>query len=102
GISPDGAVGNYRVLDGPSFLVTPAVDAIRQWKFRPNVVQGEVTWSRIRALVHFNVNGAATVDLSPAFLADNFGDPGTPRSAALAFLGPASASECKSIEPWIT
>ena len=56
GISPDGDVGNYRVLDGKPLLVQSAVDAIRQ---RPNVVQGDVTWSRARALVRSNAGAEA-------------------------------------------
>lgn len=61
-------------------------------------MQGEVTWSRVRALVHFNADGTTAVELAPAILADNFGDPGTPRSAAAAFPRPAAAPECKSAQ----
>jgi TonB family protein len=100
GISPSGDVANYRVLDGPPLLVQSAVDAIRQWKFQPNEVRGEVTWSRVRAVIRFNDDGTTTVDLSPAILLDNFGDAGTARSAAAAFPRPASASVCKSVQPW--
>jgi TonB family protein len=96
GISPEGDVGkNSRALDGPPLLVQSAMDAMRQWKFRPNVVQGEVTWSRVRALVRFNSDGTTAVDLAPAILADNFGDPGTPKSAAASFPRPASSPACK-------
>jgi TonB family protein len=95
-ISPEGDVGkNSRVLDGHPLLVQSAMDAMREWKFRPNVVQGEVTWSRVRALVRFNSDGTTAVDLVPAILADNFGDPGTPKSAAASFPRPASSPACK-------
>jgi TonB family protein len=98
GISPEGEVAiSSRVLDGPALLVPSAMNAINQWKFRPNVVQGEVTWSRVRALVRFNADGTTAVDLAPGILADNFGDPGTPRSAAAAFPRPAGSPECKSV-----
>jgi hypothetical protein len=100
GISPDGDVAIHRVLDGQPFLVQSAVDAIRQWKFRPNVVRGEVTWSRVRALVRFNADGTTGVDLSPALLADDFGDPGTTRATAGTFPRPASTPECKSVQRW--
>lgn len=94
-VSPEGDVGkNSRVLDGHPLLVQSAMDAMRQWKFRPNVVQGEVTWSRVRALVRFNSDGTTAVDLAPAILADNFGDPGTPKSAAASFPRPASSPAC--------
>ena len=98
GISPEGEVTIYsRVLDGPALLVPSATNAINQWKFRPNTVQGELTWSRVRALVRFNADGTTAVALAPAILADNFGDPGTPRSAAAAFPRPATSPECKSV-----
>ena len=96
GVSPEGDVDkNSRLLDGPPLLVQSAMDAMRQWKFRPNVVQGEVIWSRVRALVHFNSDGTTAVDLAPAILADNFGDSGTPKSAAASFPRPASSPACK-------
>jgi TonB family protein len=96
GVSPEGDVGkNSRVLDGHPLLAQSAMDAMRQWKFRPNVVQGEVTWSRVRALVRFNSDGTTAVDLAPAILADNFGDSGTPKSAGASFPRPASSPACK-------
>jgi TonB family protein len=96
GVSPEGDVGkNSRVLDGPPVLVSSAMEALRQWKFRPNVVQGEATWSRVRALVRFHSDGTTAVDLAPAILADNFGDPGTPKSEAASFPKSTSSPACK-------
>jgi TonB family protein len=96
GISPEGDVGqNSRVLDGPPLFVQSAMDAIRRWKFRPNIVQGQVTWSRVRVLVRFNTDGTTAVDLAPAILSDTFGDPGTPKLTAAAIPRPASAPECE-------
>jgi len=107
GVSPSGDVSNVRVLrtDQP-FLAQSALDAIRQWKFHPNVVLGEVTWSRIRALARFNADGSTAIDLAQAILPDNFGDPGIPartgtRSAFLAEVAvprPESARACNSTE----
>ena len=97
GVTPQGKVGeNFRVLDGHPLLVQSAIDAIREWKFRPNEVQGEETWSRVRALVRFNSDGTTAIDLAPAILADNFGDPGTPKSMATAFPRPSSAPVCEA------
>jgi TonB family protein len=99
GITPQGDVGNnFRVLDGPPLLVQSAIDAILQWKFRPNEVQGEVTWSRVRALARFNSDGTTAIDLAPAILADNFGDPGTPKSVATVFPRPSSSPGCKLVK----
>ena len=94
GISPEGDVANYRVLSGHPLLVAPAVDAIRQWKFQPDVVQDEVTWTRVRALVRFNADGTTAVDLARALRADDFGDPGTTSSAAETLPRPATAAIC--------
>jgi TonB family protein len=65
GISPEGDVANYRVLSGHPLLVQSAVDAVRQWKFQPNVVQGELTWSRVRALARFDADGTNCRRLGP-------------------------------------
>ena len=87
GISPQGDVENYSVLSGPAMLTPAAVEAIRKWKFQPNVVQGEPTWSRTRALVRFGGDGITAVAFAHPILADSFGDPGTqrdePREAAI-------------------
>jgi TonB family protein len=86
GITPQGTVGNgSRVIAGPPALIQPAAAAIYQWKFQPNVVRGQATFSRVRALVRFNADGTTAVDLAPANLPDNFGDPGTPANAPGAF-----------------
>ena len=94
GISPEGDVANYRVLSGHPLLVAPAVDAIRQWKFQPDVVQDEVTWTRVRALVRFNADGTTAVDLARALRADDFGDPGSTSSATETLPRPATAAIC--------
>jgi TonB family protein len=99
-ISPEGNLASYRVLGGSPLLVTSAMDAIRQWKFQPDAVDGEVVWTRVRALVRFNSDGTTVVDLARGLLPDNFGDPGTTRSAEGRLPRPASAPECKSVQPW--
>lgn len=108
-LSPGGTVVSGRVLEGDPSLSYPAEAAIPQWRFQPTVVRGE-TWSRIRALVRFNPDGTTAVDLVPAILADDFGDPGIPAARipgappASRQTGtvsrPASAPECKSEQPW--
>jgi TonB family protein len=79
GVSPNGDVGSARVLIGHPILITPALEAIRQWRFQPNQVEGELTWSRMRALVRFRTDGTTTVGFAPPLLADSFGDLGTQR-----------------------
>jgi TonB family protein len=84
-ISPHGDVGNAHVLTGHPMLVTSALEAIRQWQFQPNVVQGKPTWSRMRALVRFSADGTTAVAFAPPLLADSFGDPGP---AVMSFAKP--------------
>lgn len=78
-VSPKGAVNSARVLIGHPMLVTPALEAIRQWTFEPNRVEGELTWSRMRALVRFLPDGTTAVAFAPPLLADSFGDLGAQR-----------------------
>jgi len=40
-ISRDGSVTNLRVMSGHPSLVAAAVQAARQWKYRPYVINGE-------------------------------------------------------------
>lgn len=79
GVSPRGDVASARVLTGHPALITPALEAIRKWRFQPNLVQGELTWSRMRALVRFNADGTTAVAFARPLLADSFGDPGDVR-----------------------
>jgi TonB family protein len=97
-VAPEGTLANYRVLVSSPLLVASAVDAIRQWKFQPDVVDGDMVWARVRALVLFNADGTTEVELARALLPDNFGDPGTTRSEEGRLPRPASAPECKSVQ----
>jgi TonB family protein len=99
-VAPQGNVANHRVLGGHPLLVTSAVDAIHQWKFQPDAIEGEVAWTRVRALVRFNADGTTAVDLARGLLPDNFGDPGTTRSADDRLPRPANVPECKSGQPF--
>jgi TonB family protein len=78
-VSPKGDVNSARVLIGHPMLVTSALEAIRQWTFEPNRVEGELTWSRMRALVRFLPDGTTAVAFAPPLLADSFGDLGAQR-----------------------
>jgi len=39
-IGRDGAIRNLRVLSGPSLLIASAMDAVRQWRYRPTLLNG--------------------------------------------------------------
>jgi TonB family protein len=78
-VSPRGDVYSARVLIGHPMLMTSALEAMRQWRFEPNRVQGVLTWSRMRALVRFRLDGTTAVAFAPPMLADSFGDLGSQR-----------------------
>lgn len=40
-IGRDGVIGNLRVLSGPSILVAAAIEAVRQWRYQPTLLNGE-------------------------------------------------------------
>jgi protein TonB len=40
-IERDGTIGNLRVLSGPPLLVNAALDAVKQWRYRPTLLNGE-------------------------------------------------------------
>jgi hypothetical protein len=100
-ISPDGDVIGYRLNDGEPSLSALSVDAMRQWKFRPNVVQNLTTFSRVRALVRFDADGATSVELARALTADDFGDHATtsPQVITIPVPRPPSSPACSSAQP---
>jgi protein TonB len=40
-ISKEGTIQNLRVLSGPPLLIQSALDAVKQWRYRPYVLNGE-------------------------------------------------------------
>jgi len=40
-ISRDGTIDNLRVVDGPALLRAAAIEAVRQWRYRPYLLNGE-------------------------------------------------------------
>ena len=80
-ISPTGEViDGTRFLSGPTLFRDSAMQAVRQWKFRPDSEDEQAVLGRVRALIWYKADGSAEVALAPAILPDSFGDPGTPRS----------------------
>jgi protein TonB len=56
-ISRDGAIENLQVLSGHSMLVQAAVDAVRQWRYRPYVLNGEPVEVETEVKVNFILSG---------------------------------------------
>jgi len=53
-IGKDGKVQNVHALRGPAMLVQPALDAVKQWRYKPFAVNGEPAEADIEVNVNFN------------------------------------------------
>jgi protein TonB len=56
-ISREGTIENLQVLSGPPMLVRAAVDAVRQWRYRPYVLNGEPIEVETEVRVNFVLSG---------------------------------------------
>jgi protein TonB len=56
-ISREGAIENLQVLSGHPMLVQAAVDAVRQWRYRPYVLNGEAVEVETQVTVNFVLSG---------------------------------------------
>ena len=56
-ISKDGDVVDLEVLDGPIELVVSAVNAVRQWKYRPYILNGEPVKVQTQITVNYMLPG---------------------------------------------
>jgi periplasmic protein TonB len=52
-ISKQGLITNIKVLSGDSMLAKPAVDAVRQWKYRPYLLNGEPVEIQTQITINF-------------------------------------------------
>jgi TonB family protein len=57
-IGADGIVQNLQVLSGPAILATAAQQAVREWKFKPVVQNGQAVETKARITVNFNIKVA--------------------------------------------
>jgi len=60
-ISSDGVVEDMRVLSGPTILVSAAREALRQWRFKPFLVNGRPVETQARVTVNFKIKVSDTV-----------------------------------------
>jgi TonB family protein len=60
-IGADGVVEEMRVLSGPTILVSAAREAVRQWRFKPYVVNGQPVETQARVTVNFKIKVSDTV-----------------------------------------
>jgi len=56
-ISREGTIENLQVLSGHPMLVQAAVDAVRQWRYRPYVLNGEPVEVETEVKVNFILSG---------------------------------------------
>jgi protein TonB len=55
-ISRNGTIDNLRVVDGPMLLRTAAVEAVKQWRYRPYLLNGEPVEVETTINVDFTMN----------------------------------------------
>jgi protein TonB len=58
-ISKQGNVENLSVLSGHPMLVQAALDAVKQWKYKPYYLNGEPVEVETTVTVNFNLTGGA-------------------------------------------
>ena len=56
-ISREGAIENLQVLSGHPLLVKSAMEAVRQWRYRPYVLNGEAVEVETQVTVNFVLSG---------------------------------------------
>ena len=54
-ISKDGIVDNLQVISGPADLRASALDAVRQWTYKPYVLNGEPTAAETTITVNYSL-----------------------------------------------
>ena len=57
-IGADGVVENLRVLSGPTILASAAQQAVREWRFKPIVQNGQAVESKATITVNFSIKVA--------------------------------------------
>ena len=56
-ISKQGAIENLRVLTGHPMLVPAAIEAVRQWRYRPYILNSEPVEVETQITVNFSLTG---------------------------------------------
>jgi protein TonB len=57
-IGTDGSVKDVRVESGLPILVQAAIDAVRQWRYKPYLIDGEPVEVDSRITINFTLSGA--------------------------------------------
>ncbi len=56
-ISRDGRIENLQVLNGHPMLAPAAIEAVRQWRYRPYMLNGEPVEVETQITVNFTLGG---------------------------------------------
>ena len=67
-IGPDGIIQNLHVLSGPAILASAAQQAVREWRFKPILQNGQPVESQAKITVNFTIKVA---DASSTSLAES-------------------------------
>ena len=70
-ISAEGIMQDLRVLSGPAILGSAAQQAVREWRFKPVVQNGQAVETKAKITVNFTIK-----------VADNAARPPSPRAGA--------------------
>ena len=55
-IGRDGTIQNLKIVSGPTILANAAMEAVRQWRFKPYYQQGEAVETAARITVNFTIS----------------------------------------------
>ncbi|HEY0564649.1 MAG TPA: energy transducer TonB, partial [Terriglobales bacterium] len=59
-ISKSGSIEGLHVVSGHPMLVQAAMDAVKQWRYKPYMLNGEPTEVETTITVNFNMNGGTS------------------------------------------
>ena len=56
-ISKQGTIENLHAVSGPPMLYQSAIDAVRQWRYKPYILNGEAVEVETTIQVNFTLSG---------------------------------------------
>jgi protein TonB len=56
-IGRDGSIENLHAISGPSLLIQSAIDAVKQWRYRPYLLDNQPVEVETQITVNFNLGG---------------------------------------------
>jgi protein TonB len=55
-IGRDGTIQTLKIVSGPTILANAAMEAVRQWRFKPYLQAGEAVETEARITVNFTIS----------------------------------------------